>query len=67
MDSIYLTEIMPTYWLQILDEYQEEVDTPYSGGFDLCLQLLFRYYNELPLGEAIESDFISCGSQNNTD
>ena len=29
MNNIYLTESMQTYWLQMLDEYWDEKDTPY--------------------------------------
>ena len=35
MNNIYLTEIIRTYWLQMLDEYLDEKDTPYSDDFDL--------------------------------
>ena len=55
MNSVYLTESMQTDWLQILYSYWGEVDTPYSGDFYFCNEWLFQYYNDLPLGEAIES------------
>ena len=32
-DALYLTEIMQTEWLQMLDEYWDEGDTPYLGDF----------------------------------
>ena len=34
-NSLYLTEIMQTYWLQMLDEYWEKIDSTYSNYFDL--------------------------------
>ena len=34
MNALYLIEIMRIDWLQMLDEYWDEGDTPYSGGFD---------------------------------
>ena len=48
----------------MLYEYLDERDTPYSYGFDIFTDELFRYYNELvnPL-----KGTISCGSQNKTD
>ena len=41
----------------MLDEYWDEGDTSYPGGFDFCPDWLFQYYNEVPLGEAIERDY----------
>ena len=35
MDALYMKESIETDWLQMLYEYSEEEDTPYSGGFDL--------------------------------
>ena len=58
MDYLYLTESMKTYCLQILDEYWDGVDTPYSFCFDLWTEWLFQYYNELTLCEAIESYYL---------
>ena len=55
MDTLYLTESMITEWLQTIDELCYEVDKTYSSGFDLWTHWLFQYYNELNLGEAIES------------
>ena len=34
MNDIYLTESMQTDWLQMLDEYWDEKDTPYSDDID---------------------------------
>ena len=33
INTIYITESMLTYWLQMLDKYWNKVDTPYSSGF----------------------------------
>ena len=49
---------MQTYWLQILDEYWDEKDTPHSEYFNLWPDWLFQYYNELVLGESIESAYL---------
>ena len=46
-------------WLHMLDEYWYEIDTPHSDDFDFCSNWLFQYYNELLLGEAIESDYLT--------
>ena len=46
-------------WLHILDEYWCEKDTPYSDGFDLCLDWMFQYCNELTLGKSFESAYIA--------
>ena len=35
MNNLYLTKIMRTYWLQMLDDYWYEKDTPYSDYYDL--------------------------------
>ena len=43
MDSLYITESMKTYWLQILDEYWDEGDTPHSGDFGFRIEWLFQY------------------------
>ena len=58
MDVLYLTESMGTYLIQMLYEYWDELDTPYSGGFYFCPERLFQYYNGLPLGENIESAYL---------
>ena len=36
---------MRTDWVQVLDEYWDEVDTPYSDGFYFYPEWLFQYYN----------------------
>ena len=48
MNNLYLTESVHTYWLQMVDEYWDEKDTPYSDYFGLWYDWLFRYYNEVP-------------------
>ena len=58
MNSIYLTEIVQTDWLHMLDEYWYKGYTPYSGNFYFWHGWFFQYYNELPLGETIESDYL---------
>ena len=55
MNNLYQTEIMQTYWLQMLDKYRDERDTPYSGIFEFWTEWLFKYYNKILLGEATES------------
>ena len=50
---------MQTYWLRTLDEYGDEEDIPYSDDFGFWPKWLFTYYNEIPLGEAIESYYIT--------
>ena len=54
MYAQYLTESMRTDWLQKLDEFWDEVYKTYSGGLFLA-RVFFQYYNELNLGESIES------------
>ena len=58
IDALYLTKSMWTEWLQALDEYWDEVNIHYSGGFVLFPELLFQYYNELALCEANESSYL---------
>ena len=53
MNNQYLTEIMRTNWLQILDEYWDEKYTPYSYDSDFWPDFLYKYLNELPLYESI--------------
>ena len=48
---------MQTDWMHKLYKYWEEEDTTYSGDFDFWPEWLFQYYNEMPLGEAIESAY----------
>ena len=62
-NSVYLTEIIITDLLQILYGLWEEIDTPYSYDFYLWLEWLFRYYNELPLDEDIESTYLMWKSE----
>ena len=57
MNNIYLTEIMWTCWLHMLDEYWDKKDTPSSDDFGFWPDWLFQYYNELLLGEAIKSSY----------
>ena len=33
MGILHITEIMRSDWLHMLDEYWDEVNAPYSGGF----------------------------------
>ena len=58
MDAIYLTESMLIYWLQMLYEYWDEVDTPYFFGFDLWPKWLFQYFKKLSLVESVESAYL---------
>ena len=44
--------------MHALNESWDELDTPYSVGFDLWPEYLFKYYNELALGEYIKSDYL---------
>ena len=53
---------MQTDWLQILDEYWDEKDTPYSRDFYFWPDWLYQYSNELPLHKAIESAYLTCKS-----
>ena len=54
---------MRTDWLKVLDEYWYDKDTSYSDDFYFWPDWLFQHYNELPLGEAIESDYITWKSE----
>ena len=47
----------------MLDEYWDEICTPHSGDFYFWSDWLFQYYYELPLGEAIESSYLMCKSE----
>ena len=49
---------MQTDWLQMLDEYWDKKYTPYSDYYDFQPDWLYQYFNELPLGKAIESAYI---------
>ena len=55
MDVLYITEIMRNKWLQTLDEYWYEEDTPYSYDFGSWPEWQFQYYNEVTLDKDIES------------
>ena len=50
-------------WLQMVDEYWDERDTPYSDDFEFYTEWLFQYFNELPLGESIESAYLTWKSE----
>ena len=58
MNALHLNKSMKKEWLKMLDEYWYEEDTPYSDSFGLWPAWLFRYYNEMPLGEAIKSSYL---------
>ena len=58
MNNLYLTEIMLTDWLNILDDYRDEKDTTYSYYYGFCPDWLYQYFNELFLGESIESAYL---------
>ena len=59
INHVYITEIIRIDQLHMLDEYWHEKDTPYSDYVDLWPSWLFKYYNELTLGESIESDYLT--------
>ena len=40
IDTLYLTEIIITEWIQVLDAYLYEVDTPYSSMSGFLLRWL---------------------------
>ena len=65
MDTLYLTESMQKYWLNIFDEYLEEGYIPYSCDFDFWPEWLFKYYNKLDSGEAIGSADLMYNSEQN--
>ena len=58
MNALYLTKIMQTNWLPMLYGYQVETDTPQSYGFYFLSDWLSQYFNKLPLGEAIEINYL---------
>ena len=45
MNNLDLTEIVRTYWLQMLDDYWDEKDTTYSYDYDLWPDWLYQYFN----------------------
>ena len=63
MNHLYLNENVRTYWLQMLDYYWDETDTLYSDYYYFWPDWLYQYFNELPLGEAIESDHLTWKSE----
>ena len=40
MNSLYLTESIQKYWLQMLYKIWGDLDAPNAGDFVLCLELL---------------------------
>ena len=54
INNIYLTESMRKDWLHMLYDYWDEKDTPYPDDYYFWTNLLYQYFNELSLGEAIE-------------
>ena len=58
MNALYLPKTTQTDWLHMLYEYWEERDTPYQDDFDSWHNQFFKYLNEIPLCEAIESAYI---------
>ena len=49
---------MRTTLLQTLYKYWDEEPTTHSDDFGFWPEWLFQYYNELTLGDAIESDYL---------
>ena len=66
INNIYLTERMRTDWLHMLYNYWNEKYIPYSDDSNFLPDWLYKIFNELLLGEAIEV-IISPVSQNNRD
>ena len=56
--AIYLTKSMKTDWLQMLDEQWEKIDTISSDDFGFWPEWMFLYFNEISLGEPIESAYL---------
>ena len=65
MTNIYLTESMRSDWLHMLDDYWDEKYTPYSDDDCFWPDWLYQYVNELPIGEAIKSAYITYNSEQN--
>ena len=63
MNNIHLTERIRTYWIYMLFEHWDAKDTPYSDDFDFCPDFPYQYFNELPLDEAIEIDYLTWKSE----
>ena len=57
-NDIHLNKSIGTDWIHVLDKYWDEGYIPYSNDFDLWPEWLFQYYNELTLGESIESAYL---------
>ena len=47
----------------MLDDYWEEKDTPYSDDSGLWTNGMYKYFNELPLYEAIERAYLTWKSE----
>ena len=47
----------------MLDEYWDEKYTPYWDDFYFCPDWLYQYFNEIPLGESIESAYLKWKSE----
>ena len=56
--NLYLSESMRTYWLQVLDDSWDGKDASYSDDYCFWPDWLHQYFNELPLGESIESAYL---------
>ena len=63
INNLYLPESMQTDLLQMLDEYLDEKDTTYSYYFDLWPDWLYQNFNEIALGETIESAYLMWKSE----
>ena len=51
----YLTKTMRTEWIKMLEKYWDGGDKPYSSSYYFWPQWLFKYNDELPICEAIET------------
>ena len=47
----------------MLDDYWDEKDTTYSYYYAFWPDWLYQYFNDLPLGEAIESAYLTWKSE----
>ena len=54
---------MKTHWLQMLNGYWDEKYTPYSYNYDFQLDWLYQYFDELMLGEDLESFYLTWKSE----
>ena len=57
-NNTYLTGIIQLDWLHMLDAYWDEKYMPCSDDFISWPHWLYQYFNELPLGESIESSYL---------